>query len=578
MRENKIKYPIDRAAPIMGSIFLLITVMTGMAQETSLSKEMFELHPSDLLLLPYERIMELEDKAYENDDLDRLRKLTDIHIQKAKKEGDPIEMASGYYYRTIIEEPGLAISYSDSIILATSPSNHRDYPTFGYILKAIVYYDLADYQRALHNYIIAYNLAVEKQNLEDQLTCSMAIAAVRNLNGQPHAAADIYTRSLKQLKKEKDFESNYYRDYMLLMYNLSLAHLRLSQLDSSRIYYMAGVNKAISVKDSMEYRDFILVGAQLDYYESNFIRARDTLLKYTDALEGNVKAIKLYYLGKIAQRTGNNDLAIDYFQQIDSIVQVTRMPFDNIKEVYQQLVMHYSFQDDREREIESLENLIYYDSLMATGQKNVIQQATVAYDIPYLKLQRRRAIEQLKSKNIWVISLGTLAGLAILIGVFFYLRAKKTRAKVHRLLEGINSPKPTSPMIKKHPTSVPKEIRDDLLNKLDAFEKSGDYLNKDLDMAQLAQGMETNTTYLSTVINHYKQMSFPNYIKDLKITMAIQMLSRDPELLKYNYQGLAETFGFKTGESFSKAFYGKTGVYPSKVLAELKNLENARHL
>src|SRR5690606_22832130 len=318
---------------------------------------------------------------------------------------------------------------------------------------------------------------------------------------------------------------------------LSLAHLRLSQLDTSRIYYKAGEDKAISVKDSMEYRDFILVGAQLDYYESKYIRARDTLLKYTDGLEGNVKAMKLYYLGKIALYYGSNDLAMDYFKQIDSIVQVTRMPFDNIKEVYQQLVMHYSFQDDREREIESLENLIYYDSLMAMGQKNVIQQATVAYDIPYLKLQRRRAIEQLKSKNIWVISLGILAGLAILIGIYFYLRAKKTKAKVQRLLEGVNSPKPVSRKIKKHPSSVPKEIRDDLLNKLDAFEKSGDYLSKDLDMAQLAQAMETNTTYLSTVINHYKQMSFPNYIKDLKITTAIQMLSNDPELLKYNYQG-----------------------------------------
>ena len=97
-------------------------------------------------------------------------------------------------------------------------------------------------------------------------------------------------------------------------------------------------------------------------------------------------------------------------------------------------------------------------------------------------------------------------------------------------------------------------------------------------MSQLAQQIETNTTYLSMIVNHYKGMSFPNYLKDLKITYAIERLSEDPELLKYNYQGLADTFGFKTGESFSKAFYAKTGVYPSKLLKELKNREDKRHL
>jgi AraC-like DNA-binding protein len=406
----------------------------------------------------------------------------------------------------------------------------------------------------------------------------MAIAAIRNLNGQPHAAADIYTRSLKLLKKEKDYENSHKEDYILLMYNLSLAHLRLSQLDSSRQYYNAGLEKAISENDTIEYRDFVLVGAQLDYYEKNFQKARDTLLKYTHLLEGNSKAMKLYYLGKIAQQTGNNILAISYFQQIDSIVQETNKPFDAIKDVYQQLVMYYGLNDDQQREIESIEKLIYFDSLITTEQKGIIQQATVAYDLPYLKQQKKKAEEELKAKSSLVLFLGILTGLAVLIGVYFYIRARKTKIRVKQLLEGYSQSKSPSHNVGKHPSSVPKEIRENLLEKLEAFEKSGLYLSKDLDMAQLAQDMDSNTTYLSTIVNHYKEMSFPNYLKDLKITYAIEMLSKDSELLKYNYQGLAEIFGFKTGESFSKAFYAKTGVYPSKLLKELKNRENARHL
>ena len=286
-----------------------------------------------------------------------------MHARKAKNEANSIELANAYYYRTIIEEPELAVSYADSIILATKNSDHSEHPTFGYILKAIIYYDKRDYQLAMQNYITAYNHAVNKMNLEDQITCSMAIAAIRNLNGQPHAAADIYTRTLKLMKKEKDYEHAYYEDYMMLMYNLSLAHLRLSQLDSSRLYYNAGLKKAIINNDSMEYRDFVLVGAQLDYYGNDLQKAKDTLLKYTHLLNGNSRAMKLYY----------------YFQQIDSIIKETNKPFDAIKDVYQQLVMHYGLNDDQQREIESIEKLIYFDSLMTTEQKGIIQQAIIIY-------------------------------------------------------------------------------------------------------------------------------------------------------------------------------------------------------
>jgi AraC-like DNA-binding protein len=380
------------------------------------------------------------------------------------------------------------------------------------------------------------------------------------------------------MKKEKDYEHAYYEDYMMLMYNLSLAHLRLSQLDSSRLYYNAGLKKAIINNDSMEYRDFVLVGAQLDYYGNDLQKAKDTLLKYTHLLNGNSRAMKLYYLGKIAQQSGNNNLAIRYFQQIDSIIKETNKPFDAIKDVYQQLIMHYGLNDDQQREIESIEKLIYFDSLMTTEQKGIIQQATVAYDLPYLKQQKKRAEEQLKARSSMNLVLGIMTGLAFLAGLYFYVRARKTKKIVRRLLQDSKSDRSSTKKVGAHTNSVPEDIRNDLLLKLEAFEKSDLYLSKDLDMAQLAQDMDSNTTYLSTIVNHYKEMSFPNYLKDLKITYAIEMLSKDPQLLKYNYQGLADTFGFKTGESFSKAFYAKTGVYPSKLLKELKNRENARHL
>lgn len=578
MRIPGLSYRYLRIRPPIGLLFLCVALRYGNAQETVWPENPFRIDQIIGSPLDYKRLTELENEAYEKGEIDRLRYLTEIHIQKAKMEDNLIEKASGYYYRTLIEQSDLALSYADSIILATTGLDDPEYPTLGYILKGMLYYDRGEYQNALMNYIRAHDLALNKKNLDNQLSSSMAIAAIRNLNGQPHAAADIYSRSLKLIQKEKDFENNYYSDYMLLMYNLSLAHLRLSQLDSSRYYYRAGLRKAMALKDRPVSQDFVLVGAQLDYYEGNHANARDTLLKYVPVLEGNEKAVKLYYLGKIAQITGAPSQGIEYFQQIDSIIAETKVPIDNIKEVYQKLILHYNRQQDQRREIESIEKLIFYDSLMTTNQAGILRQATVAYDIPFLKFQKDKAEERLRAKHKWVSILVGIAALGIFMGTYFYIRARRTKMKVKQLLKTIDVPKNPPRPVGKHPASVPREIREDLLRKLDAFEKSDDFLSKDLDMAGLAQAMNTNTSYLSTIINHYKKMSFPQYIRDLKITAAIQRLSRDPELLKYNYQGLAETFGFKTAESFSKAFHNKTGVYPSKVLAELKNRSKDRHL
>ena len=134
--------------------------------------------------------------------------------------------------------------------------------------------------------------------------------------------------------------------------------------------------------------------------------------------------------------------------------------------------------------------------------------------------------------------------------------------------EPVNSP----------PSSVPEDIRNYILNKLEGFENSERFLDKDLDMFTLAKELETNTSYLSVIINTYKGEKFPDYLKGLRVAEAIRKLNNDPSLLKFSNQGLAEIFGFKTSESFSKAFYKNTGVYPSKFIKELNSRKVDGHL
>ena len=529
--------------------------------------------------LSYDKIQDLEFEALEEGELGNLKLLTQVHLQKAIAENNSIEKARAFYYKTALEDSKTALAYADSIILITKTSSHPNYPAIGYALKGHLYYQSGNFELALTNYLKAYNLSLEKDNVEQQREFALAIAAIRNIYGQHYAAAELYNKSLNLLKNKKELKSLYYEDYITLLFNLSLTHLRLLSIDSAKYYVNQGMKNTLQMNDKDNLQDFILLDAQINFYDKQYDKAKDTLLKYIDSLNGTSKAIKLYYLGKIEDKLNNKDLSIAYYRQADSIVTETGDPFLEIKDIYHQLILHYQAQNDKKRQIEYIGKLIAYDSIYSTKQEDILNAAMVSYDIPYLKHQKKEAETELQDKQRNIVIVGLLAVAGIITGIFFYLRSVRMKKRLTLLLEGgTTKEKVRISPVNDPASSVPEDIRVDIMAKLEKFENSERFLDKDLDMATLAQELETNTSYLSVIINNYKNLSFPNYLKDLRISKAICMLNNDPILLKFNYHGLAETFGFKTGESFSKAFYGKTGVYPSKFIKELIQRKESGHL
>ena len=85
----------------------------------------------------------------------------------------------------------------------------------------------------------------------------------------------------------------------------------------------------------------------------------------------------------------------------------------------------------------------------------------------------------------------------------------------------------------------------------------------------LAKELNTNSTYLSKIINVYKEKNFSNYLHDLRIGYAIERLRDDEKFRLYSIKGISEEMGFKTSESFAKAFHKKTGIYPSAFIKTL---------
>lgn len=553
-------YKLKHIRKISLVVIIVISNSSGFAQSLKI--------PNDTLSFRY--LNEQQDSAYYDNNFKELERIIKIYNKKAKSENNHLEIARSLFYRTVIYADSVNLKYCDSIIQVTMHSDHIFYPTLGYIRKGEIYYHAGKFDKSLNNYLIAYDLASQKNCNEDIQLIAYMIAAIRNINGQPKEAMNMYQKSLSILKKTPNYQTNEYSDFIILINNIALSHLRLKQLDSANYYSKVGMKESVKMNDSLTIIDFKMINAQINFYKKQYQKVIDSISLYVANYDGIDKATKLYYLGKSHQLLNQNKEAINYFKQIDTIATLNQDPFDEIKIVYQELILDASNKGQDNLQLEYIEKFIHFDSIMSSYKANVFNTTTVSYDLPLLKKQKSEIQERLGKKSKWNLILLYLSIIGIVSIVYFVVREKHLQLKIKKLLDQTAIESKKVDTVSSDSINVPNDIIATILSQLEKFERNKGFLDKDIDLSILSRNFETNTSYLSMVINHYKELSFPNYLKKIRIDYALLELSTNSDLLKYNYQGLAEIFGFKTSESFSRAFYSNTGVHPSKIIKQLK--------
>lgn len=115
------------------------------------------------------------------------------------------------------------------------------------------------------------------------------------------------------------------------------------------------------------------------------------------------------------------------------------------------------------------------------------------------------------------------------------------------------------------------EIINSILLALDEFENSNGFLSHDVTLNSLSKAFNTNSNYLSKIINFYKKQNFSSYISDLRIEYCIEQLKTNKIFRKYSIKAISFELGYNNAESFSKDFYKKTGIYPSYFIRKFEN-------
>lgn len=126
--------------------------------------------------------------------------------------------------------------------------------------------------------------------------------------------------------------------------------------------------------------------------------------------------------------------------------------------------------------------------------------------------------------------------------------------------------------------NIATSVEEEILKKLNKFEKSQQFTNTKLTMGSLAVKLKTNTTYLSDIINREKGKNYNAYINELRINYICEKIHSNPEYLDYKISYLAEASGFSSHSSFATVFKNITGISPSVFLKKERSKAGIKKL
>lgn len=508
------------------------------------------------------------------------------YFSKALKEKDTIRMISGkYFLADILNNEDIYLNFCDSLIKAQENTSLKK-------ISAIIHIDLATYffhkehnNRALKELIKA-NLIIHKlKNTYLKNKVLYLMGSIQNSVGENKKALKIYKKVYYYALKEKLLTKDDFFSPLLL--NITIEYRKLNKIDSALFYNKKAVNLYEKTNDS--------INLGYSYYSLAFIyqkkqeheKALKAYLKSLPSMQKdeNYRILTNAYskVATLYDTIGFYSKALKYHLKADSLFNVRKIPSRYLEDTYKYLINFYK-DKDLKKQLLHINKLLEVKEFKLNEKNKINKTLTEKYDIPNLLAKKKQVIEKLEDEvkesrrnRIFYISLLILS--LTLVGY----QIKRRRALKKRFIALVNQKKsqvnkgkaqPTTKTINKYELS--DEIISIIMKELEVFEKNTDFLNSKINLQLLADRLDTNTSYLSKVINQYKKNSFTNYVNQLRIKYAIEKLKNDTLWRKYTIKAIAQEVGFKNAESFSKAFFKHTGLKPSYFIKELVKVNSSK--
>ncbi|TPN87970.1 helix-turn-helix domain-containing protein [Aquimarina algicola] len=526
----------------------------------------------------------LEKRYYNSgNDLEAARVYANAYLNLAKKEKNSIKIANGFLYLSEASSEKKSLKYADSIIFYGKKSKNKELLIKGNIQKGIQFYFLAEYNKSLSKLLDAQKIAVEENNHFQQVVIKHHIGNLKNVTKQREEALEIFRSNIKYFDK-KDIESpEEKRQYLKSLFRLANIYNIKRNLDSAEIINKRGIKESLQTENQYMYPVFLACYGSTLQLSGRVDMALDSLKKSANLTKNRKARLASIYLiiCRIERDRGNNQQYENYLLKIDSMYANYPETIKETKIAYEALVKLYRDNKNHEQQLIFMNKLIRLDSILDLKFQNINKDIARNYENRNLIHEKENLIKKLgegKKQYSYFLFFTSMAIISLLFLIYFFYKKKKIyQTRFNQLMKDQSSPKnQTKKLVQiKKQDSIPEEIVESILEGLRKFETEKKYLSKNISLKELATTLKTNTSYLSFVINSQEKKNFSKYISDLRIQYSIDRIKEDKKFRSYTIKAIANEVGFKSQEAFSKAFYKKTGLYPSYFI---NNIQKSRKI
>ncbi len=275
-------------------------------------------------------------------------------------------------------------------------------------------------------------------------------------------------------------------------------------------------------------------------------------------------------LGRIYLEKNNKEASFENLQKAEEIVE--KSDYLELKiEVYQTLADYYKLSEDIQKYSKYNDKYVHALELSEKKKKESIAD--------FVSTTKSKGRDLAQNRNVLlIVSIGLCL---VIVGIFIWHRRSRKRERA-RFREVMNRMRQERLENEQEKTVMEPEKRDPnrkimsdametkIINDLKEFERGSKFTDKQISLPMLAGMLNTNTKYLSHVLNTYLNKDFNSYINELRIKYIIEKIETNEKFKNYKLSVLADECGFSSHSKFSAVFKAVTGFPPSTFLAYLK--------
>lgn len=491
-------------------------------------------------------------------------------LAKAKSEKNDTQMALAYKSLIYKFDKKLRNLYADSLVTAAKKTANPEMIGSAYMTKGIVFYDRKEMMKALDNYLIAEQYISKTNNYYLIYKLKYGKALTKYYLGFYHEAIALFKECVTYFKEKNDHA------YINSLYSLGQCYSRINKYQLCSQINQIGIKAAIQFEIFRMKSYFLFSEGINQSFKHNYVDAIKKLSLALPDLRSNKdfanETLAYFYIGKNYWSQNQKEKAVVYFKKVDAIFQQQNYISPELREAYELLIDYSLTKNDKKAHLLYIGQLLKIDQLLEHNYKYLSGKITKVYDTEKL-LQTQRNLEN-SNNSITVIAISTTV---VLMSIISFLVYKHFRSK--RLFNELMNRQPeTSKLFVANGSKeldINPEVVAAILIKLEKFEFSKKYLEKEMNLLKLASFLNTNTKYASKIIAKYRNKGTIEYITDLKIDHIIELLKNENKYRNYTNKALGEESGFGSTQIFTRAFNNRTGLSPTYFISKLRSQQHS---